>query len=436
MRGRITHLIRLTVNFSILCATSILWKIGFSKRAISELKIPKGTKEIKKDSVLIIKLEVLGDFIIFLPALKVYRELYKGKKLVLLVDHWQNAELAKNLIKLGIIDECIFVDSKRFVKEFMYRFKVSLDLRRRNFETAIYTAYFRRNIGNFLTQVTRARERFAFVGFGIEFDNEPYDKHTLAGIFPMFTKVFELKDYSINEYERNFRLAEMILSHDVSSLPTASRTVPQIEPYFPFIKDIQGNLETTLQEKIASFNLPKKYIVLNPGSGRDYRRWPEDRFAEVGTYALSKGYSVVITGGPNEIELGKKVSEMIKIDSAASGASNTNSVIIVSGKTSATELAAVMKDASAVISNDTGSIHITASVGVPAICIMGCGGYPAFFPYADLSKNIAVVKLSPTCTRAWKCTENEEYIREKRTLAPCVDNVTVEAVNKALSVFL
>lgn len=415
MRSRIIHLTRSTVNFSILCATSVLWR-----------KVPRGTKEIERGSVLIIKLEVLGDFIIFLPTLKVYRELYKGKKLVLLVDHWQNAELAKNLVALGIIDECIFVDSKRFVKEFIYRFKVSLDLRRRNFETAIYTAYFRRNIGNFITQVTRARERFAFVGFGIEFDGESRGRHMLSGMFPMFTKVFELKDYSINEYERNFRLAEMISSCDASDHPATSRIIERVEPYFPFIKDAQGNLETALQEKLVSYNLPKKYIVLNPGSGRDYRRWPEDRFAEVGTYAASKGYGIVITGGPNEIELGKKVSGMIKVDN----------VVIVSGRTSATELAAVMKSASAVISNDTGSIHIAASVGVPAICIMGCGGYPAFFPYADLNKNIAVVKLSPTCTRAWKCTETEEYIREKRTLAPCVDNVTVEAVNKALNAFL
>lgn len=306
---------------------------------------------------------------------------------------------------------------------------MSLNLRRRNFKTAIYTAYFRRNIGNFLTQVTRARERFAFVGFGIEFNGEQYDKHMLGGMFPMFTKVFELKDYTVNEYERNFRLIEKIFGH----------TVERVEPYFPFIKSAQGNLEVSLQEKLASYNLPKKYIVLNPGSGRDYRRWPEDRFAKVGAYAISKGYSVVITGGPNEIELGKKVSDLIKVDATthiADSAGGANNVVVVSGKTSATELAAVMQSSAAVISNDTGSIHIAASVGVPAICIMGCGGYPAFFPYADLSKNIAVVKLSPTCTNAWKCTETEEYIREKKTLAPCVDNVTVEAVCKALEAFL
>ena len=418
MKSWLTYYIRRIVNLSILCATSVFTSILSNIRGVGS-----------NDGVLIIKLEVLGDFIIFLPALKAYRELYKDKKLTLLVDHGQNAELAKNLIQLGIIDECIFVDSKRFVKEFMYRFNMSLNLRRRNFETAIYTAYFRRNIGNFLTQVTRARERFAFVGFGIEFNGEQYDKHMLGGMFPMFTKVFELKDYTVNEYEKNFRLVEKICGH----------TVERIQPYFPFIKSAQGNLEVSLQEKLASYNLPKKYIVLNPGSGRDYRRWPEDRFAKVGAYAISRGYSVVITGGPNEIELGKKVSDLIKVDVTthiADSTDSTNNVVVVSGQTSATELAAVMQDSVAVISNDTGSIHIAASVGVPAICIMGCGGYPAFFPYADLSKNIAVVKLSSTCTNAWKCTETEEYIREKKTLAPCIDNVTVEAACKALEAFL
>jgi ADP-heptose:LPS heptosyltransferase len=422
-----TNFLRKIVNYSILCALTVFsFFSSFGNRKSSGKK--------NSESVLIIKLEVLGDFIIFLPALKAYREFYKDKKLVLLVDHGQNAELSKNLVTLGIIDEYMFVDSKRFVKEFIYRFKVSLDLRRHNFETAIYTAYFRRNIGNFLTQVTRARERFAFVGYGIEFGGEKEEKQELSGIVPgifsMFTKMFALKDYSINEYERNFRLAECIFGHSIE----------RVQPYFPFIRDTQGNLEEKLLNTLKAFNLPKKYIVLGPGSGRDYRRWPEKRFAKVGAYAMSKGYSIVISGGPNEVELGNKLRDLILDESTKSTefakSAGPQQIVVVSGKTSPTELAAVMKDAAAVVSNDTGSIHIAASVQVPSICIMGCGGYPAFFPYADLSKNIAVVKLSPTCTRAWKCTETEDYIKTKKTLAPCVDNVTVEAVNKALDAFL
>jgi len=46
-------------------------------------------------------------------------------------------------------------------------------------------------------------------------------------------------------------------------------------------------------------------------------------------------------------------------------------IIDITGKTTLTTLAAILKSSLLYIGNDTGTVHLASAVGTPTVCIMG-----------------------------------------------------------------
>ncbi len=428
MESLLISFFRRYVNWSILLKLDILF---FYRKLFARFRTVSANPSDIDKKILIVKLEVLGDFVTFIPSLKAYAEIYGGKNIDLLIDHKQNALIADYLIKENIIRSYTLLDSRKFTHNMLYRFFTAFKLRKNNYSTAIYAAYYRRNLGNFLIQATGASERFGFAGNEVDWgerDLEP-ETFTKAIVLGDKTRNRENIEYtdSINEYEKNFRLIDGITNGHSK----------RIEPYFPLLHfpGLNPSLNQALSE-LALTQSPTQYIVINPGAGREYKRWPRERFAEVGRFTIQQGYSVLISGGPNEKDTANKIVDLICGDSEIS---NTNAngakAISIAGLTTPIEIAHIIKDAKALVSNDTGIIHIGAAVHTPSVCIIGCGAYPAFYPYSDLDLNRAVFHRGPTCFH-WKCTEMPEFINSGKVLAPCVDNITPDMVIAELKRFI
>nr|WP_246211312.1 glycosyltransferase family 9 protein [Phytoactinopolyspora alkaliphila] len=97
------------------------------------------------------------------------------------------------------------------------------------------------------------------------------------------------------------------------------------------------------------------YVVLHPGTSAPARAWPEDRFTELARMLRAAGRRVVVTGGPGEASLTRRVSAAAAVD--------------LGGKTSMTELAAVLGGALAVVVGNTGPAHLAAAVGTPVVSL-------------------------------------------------------------------
>ena len=100
-------------------------------------------------------------------------------------------------------------------------------------------------------------------------------------------------------------------------------------------------------------------------AGAEYgpaKRWPLDRFAAVADAVLKQRPDVEwhLFGAPGETAMGEE------LDGKISGPS-TNLV----GKTSLTELIAHLKQCHLLLTNDTGTMHLAAALGVPTISIFG-----------------------------------------------------------------
>lgn len=117
------------------------------------------------------------------------------------------------------------------------------------------------------------------------------------------------------------------------------------------------------------------YAVLHAGARLASRRWPAQRFAEVGIALAAAGVPVVLTGSADEVDLTRTVANWMNA-----------SVLDLAGKTGLGALAVLVRDARIVVTNDTGMSHLAAALATPSVVICS-GADPARFAPADSSRH-------------------------------------------------
>lgn len=105
--------------------------------------------------------------------------------------------------------------------------------------------------------------------------------------------------------------------------------------------------------------LQKPYCVLVPGSAphRPAKCWPLRHFIALAHWLTQRGLHPVIVGDRQHSLLGQKVSESLP------------HVIDLTGKTSLAELAGLLSRASLTVGNDTGPLHIAATMNCPNLTL-------------------------------------------------------------------
>jgi ADP-heptose:LPS heptosyltransferase len=111
--------------------------------------------------------------------------------------------------------------------------------------------------------------------------------------------------------------------------------------------------------------LAADYVVLHlwPGGANfEERSWPVDRWRAVAEAMNTRGYDVVLTGGPGDVA----PTESLVADWETSGIKAHSAA----GTTPA-ETLVWLRDASGVVSVNTGVMHLAAAVGTPVVSING-----------------------------------------------------------------
>lgn len=102
-------------------------------------------------------------------------------------------------------------------------------------------------------------------------------------------------------------------------------------------------------------------LAIHPGASCPSKIWPTERFAEAADRLIEKyGFRALIVSGPKDINLAKGLIKHMH-----------HRAIDLSGKTSVSQLASLLKRSSLFISNDSGPVHIATALGVPVISIFG-----------------------------------------------------------------
>jgi lipopolysaccharide heptosyltransferase II len=135
-------------------------------------------------------------------------------------------------------------------------------------------------------------------------------------------------------------------------------------------------------------------VILQPGARYWFKAWPPERFAELADRLTSQsGCQVLIGGSDQDIDLAQQIRQMAK-----------SSLVIMAGRTSLKQFAAIAKKSALFVGNDSGAMHIASTVGTPVVALFGPSSPrewgPRGGPVEVLYKEIDCRScFHPTCTR-------------------------------------
>lgn len=126
------------------------------------------------------------------------------------------------------------------------------------------------------------------------------------------------------------------------------------------------------------------------------KRWPAERFAMLGDLLSTKyGAKVLLVGDKNEIQLGEKISKMMRYKS-----------INAIGKTAISQLIALIDKSSLFIGNNSAPLHIAVARGIPTISFSGGIDLMRWRPYGD-SQLHKIILRDENCRPelCWSCRD-------------------------------
>ena len=334
--------------------------------------------------ILIIKPSALGDIVLALPALTALRKSFPQARISWLV----RQEYAELLRGHPDLNEIILFD-RRLLGKWWCRKKAFVNLlgllrhlREERFDLVFdFQGLFRTG---FFARATGCRERIGMA-----------NARELAHLF--YTRKIP-QDYScIHLVDYYLKMAEEA---------GAQKEKPEFK--FPENAGAVEAVKGVLSENNVNC---ENYVVLVPSAARKEKLWPIERFAQLADKITAKfGSSIVATGTQAEREY---IDTLVKTAQTA--------VANLAGKTSISELTALLKNASLVVSNDTGPGHIAAGLGVPMVMIFGPVNPARLRPY---NKPDCIAAVEPNTMEMAIGSSDPRYD---------ISNITVEQVFEKVS---
>ncbi len=309
------------------------------------------TKEPPSKTILLIRPDHIGDFVLWLDQAKEYRKAFPEHRIVLLCNPGV-AEIARNI---PYFDEVLLIVEGR-TRDKRYMYELLQQVNRYYYDKVIYPPYGRAvEHGDWIVHNTRANEKIAFEyseGAARHITRIPSGnkRKLVRQLDSWYTRIVQGKDELMMELDRNAEFGNQVLPH---------KYTPYL-PSFPF--------ETPRLSKIPF----GQYAVFVLGASIPKRRWPVDKFAAVAQHILP--LPIVLCGSEQEASL---VDEFVSLV----GHENEKYIFSIVGQTSVMELISVIKYAKLLVGNDTGTAHIAVATRTPSVCLCGGGHYGRFFPY-------------------------------------------------------
>ncbi len=280
----------------------------------------------KVKNILAVRNDRFGEFLLNIPAFRALKETFVSARLTVVTDPYVES-LAKNI---PFIDEIIV----RRQKGNTLSSKLALVnlLRRKNFDIAVMLNPSREfNIITYLAGIP--------IRAG-------YDR---KWGFLLTHKIKDEKYLSRkHEVDYNLELAALI----------GART-----PDKGLSLQIDAGLADSL---LLPFDIKDNdfLLALHPWTSDPVKQWPKENFRELAGRLISlQGIRVVIIGGREEAQK----------DSGLFDGYSKEKIINLAGKTSLSQLAAVLKKCKLLISCDSGPVHLAGCLGIPVIALFRSG---------------------------------------------------------------
>lgn len=331
-----------------------------------------------KKNVLVVKLSSMGDVIHTFPVVRAIKKNDPDTQIV-----WVVSDVYKELVELSpYVDEVILFRRKKLgkiwkqsvvsqIKDFI------MELREREYDAVLDLQGLLRSA--LITYVARSKVK---IGFSYAREGAPVFYN--AKVAPIGENVHAIERYMsalpafgiADSAEVEYGL--LIPEHDLEW----AKTVTPAEPF----------------------------IVINPNSRWETKRWPSEKFGALALEFLRRtGLRSVIIGADDDKKRGAEVK-------AVAG----SSAVDLTGSSGFARLSAVLKLSCGLVTNDSGPMHLAVALKTPVVALFGPTNPARTGPYGSLNR---VISLQEPCAPCYKrvCPQGRE----------CMETINVSDVMTA-----
>lgn len=317
----------------------------------------KPSKEIKPKSLLLIRLDAIGDYVLFRNFIEVLKksEKYKEYSITLLGNSaWKSIS---EELDGKFVDEFVWLDRNRFNKDFVYRYQKLQEIISNGYEVVLSPVYSREFFyADNIIKLINAKQKIGSIG---DVSNiRKWQKNISDKYYDVLVPAC---DELMFEFDRNREFFENLLDTKLDIKK------PHIE----------------LKPKKLSFELPQKYAILFIGASASFRKWHIKYFAKIAEYLKNNyGYEIVLCGGPTDQYESKEFDKYFNDD-----------YLNLVGKTSLVELLTVIYNGNLMLSNETSAPHFAVALEMTNVFVIFNGNhYGRFTPYPkDVSENYHLI---------------------------------------------
>lgn len=352
-----------------------------------------GEKEDSRRELLLVRVDAIGDFILWLDSFRELREIYPPEEWrITLVGNEIWRDLAD---EMPHADRYWFVDVDKFRRNFIYRTSWLRRLRSARFDLAISPVYSRRALtSDSLCGLSGAAERIANEGGGA----------------------------NITGFER--RLTNRWFTQ---LIPAAGTQKHELERNAAFLTQLCG---TTVEPRVGTFpasarkgfpEIKGDYFLISASASDPRKCWPIENLAVTARQIYgATSWAPVLVGGAGDCEQ----SARLRL------AAPDLPWIDLTGRTQLDQIVSVVKSSRLCVCNDTMLVHLCAAVETPVVAILGGGHFGEFLPYPEgLSHAVRPVFHQMRCFGCnWEC-DHRDYDGKHW---PCISEIGVASVVKQI----
>lgn len=280
--------------------------------------------------IAIVRANGLGDFIFVLPALTALRAAYPGAEIVLLASSWHAAFLRE---RPSPVDRVLVIPPYT---------GVSVRDDQPGDEAACE---------QFFQRARREQFNLACQMHGGGRHSNPF----LLRLGARLTIGLKTPDAVAPDRWIPYRYYQQEVSRYLEVVSLVGAAPVTLEPRLAITRQDRAEIAGLLSKE------KQPLVVLHPGASDPRRRWPSERFAQVGDALAARGARIVLTGAKEEREMVEHVASFMR-----------GEALNLCGKLSLGGLAALLASSQVVISNDSGPLYLAQAVGARTVGLYWC----------------------------------------------------------------
>jgi len=186
----------------------------------------------------------------------------------------------------------------------------------------------------------------------------------------------------------------------LSIVKNSGLSIKQVIPFVYPLNDKEKNFVSNFMRKIKRTG-NEKLVAICPGSKMKSKRWPIENYFELGRRILNgKNVIILVVGDEHDKLIGEQLCKKWGVN-----------CFNIAGHATIFETAEIMKQCLLYIGNDTGAMHLAASVGLPCLAVFS--GRDNAGKWEPFGNNNIILRKNLDCSGCMleTCSKNNACLR-------------------------